>query len=242
MNRTVHKFCAWSGIPMIVLMGIGFVLLAGFIPAPSPGQSVGETAQLIIGDRSSIRWGMIIMLAGVPLLMPLFTEIAIQMARIEGRYPALAMLEFSLGALLLLLFIFPVMFWQIAAYRVDRQPELIQLLNDMAWIPFLAATSTVVLQLTCYGIAILLDKRERPIFPRWLGYFQIWVAMMFTPATFVVFFLDGPLAWNGIFAFYLPLGVFGAWLIVNSIYLSKAVDTMNGDESVPADIRVIASR
>jgi hypothetical protein len=154
------------------------------------------------------------------------------MRRIEGRFPALSMIQFGLGAIFVLEFIYLLFFWQTATFRVDRAPELIQLLNDMAWIPFVGLTSTAVVQVACFGIAVLLDRRARPIFPRWLGYYNLWVALMFTPGTFTVFFKDGPLAWNGIVAWYLPLAVFASWLIINPIYLSKAVDTMEQDEPV----------
>jgi hypothetical protein len=234
MNRTVHKFCAWSGVYVLILMAIGFVLLAGYIPTRSPSQSAAETAQFLLNNKDRIRWGMILTMAAAALLQPFYTEITLQMRRIEGRYPALALIQFGLGTLLVLEFIYLIFFWQTAIYRVERAPELIQLLNDMAWIPFVGLSSTVVLGVAAFGIAILLDRRERPVFPRWLGYFNLWCALMFTPGTFNVFFQDGPLAWNGIIAWYLPVTVFAIWLVVISIYLSKAVDTMEDDEPVGA--------
>jgi len=232
MNRTVHKFCAWSGVLLLIIMAVGFVLMAGYIPTRSPSQSATETAQFIIGNRTTIRWGMIVTMFSAALLQPFYTEIALQMRRIEGRYPALALIQFGLGTLLVLEFIYLIFFWQTATYRVERSPELIQLLNDMAWIPFVGLSSTVVLGVAVFGIAILLDRRSKPVFPRWLGYFNLWCALMFTPGTFNVFFHSGVLAWNGILAWYLPVAVFATWLVVVSIYLSKAVDTMDLDTSV----------
>jgi hypothetical protein len=58
---------------------------------------------------------------------------------------------------------------------------------------------------------------------------------MFTPGTFNVFFHNGPLAWNGIIAWYLPIAVFATWTIINPIYLSKAVDTMDWDALVATE-------
>jgi hypothetical protein len=230
MNRTIHKFCAWSGTLCLITMAIGFVLIAGFVPTRSPGQSALETAQFIIDTRTRIRWGMILSMFSASLLMTYAVSMMIHMRRIEGRHSALAFIQFGLGAIFVLEFIYLLFFWQTATFRVDRAPELIQLLNDMAWIPFVGLTSTAVVQVACFGLAVLLDRRERPIFPRWLGYYNLWVALMFTPGTFNVFFKDGPLAWNGIVAWYLPLVVFACWLIINPIYLSKAVDTMELDE------------
>jgi hypothetical protein len=242
VNRTVHKFCAWSGTLCLITMAIGFIAIAGFVPTRSPGQSAMETAQFIIEHRDRIRWGMIVAMFSSSLLMTYAVSMAIHMRRIEGRYPALAMIQFGLGAIFVLEFIYLLFFWQTATFRVDRAPELIQLLNDMAWIPFVGLTSTAVVQVACFGIAVLLDNRERPIFPRWLGYYNLWVALMFTPGTFNVFFHHGPLAWNGIVAWYLPLAVFASWMIINPIYLSKAVDTMPHDEPVAASAGFAASR
>jgi hypothetical protein len=236
MNRTVHKFCAWSGTLCLIIMIIGFVVFAGFVPTRSPSQSVAETAQFIIENRTRIRWGMILCMFSSSLLMTYTVSMAIHMRRIEGRFPALAMIQFGLGAIFVLEFIYLIFFWQTATFRPERPPELIQLLNDMAWIPFVGLSSTLVLQVACFGIAVLLDTRERPIFPRWLGYYNLWVALMFTPGTFNVFFHNGPLAWNGIVAWYLPIGVFATWLIINPIYLSKAVDSMEDDQPAKANI------
>jgi hypothetical protein len=232
MNRTVHKFCAWSGVLCLLVMAIGFILIAGFVPTRSPSQSAMETAQFIIEHRDRIRWGMIITMAASPLLLTYSVSMVIHMRRIEGRFPALAMIQLGLGAILVLEFIYIVFFWQTATFRVDRAPELIQMLNDMAWIPFVGLSSTLVAQVLLFGIVLLLDRRERPIFPRWLGYYNLWVALMFTPGTFNVFFHNGPLAWNGIVAWYLPLSVFATWMIINPIYLAKAVDTMDLDAPV----------
>lgn len=236
MNRTVHKLCAWSGVAALVVMGIGFVLLAGFIPTRSPSQSAAETAQFIVENRDKIRWGMILSMFAAALLQPFVTEIALQMRRTEGRYPALAMVQFGFGTLLVLEFIYLDFFWQAAAYRVDRAPELIQLLNDMSWIPFVGLSSTLVLGVGVFGVAILLERGPQRVFPRWLGYFNLWCALMFTPGTFNVFFHNGPMAWNGIIAWYIPVTVFAIWLVVTSIYLSKAVDTMQDAEPTAGDL------
>jgi hypothetical protein len=235
MNRTVHKFCAWSGTLSLALMVVGFVVLAGFIPARSPSQSAQQTAQFLLENRDMIEWGLIVAMFAAPLLMLFAASMSIHMRRIEGRYPALAMAELGLGAILVLEFIYLIFFWQTATYRTDRAPELIQLLDDMGWIPFVGLTSTIVLQVTVFGVAILLDRRERPVFPRWLGYYNLWVALMFLPGTFNVFYQSGPLSRNGIIAWYIPLTVFATWLVITSFYLSRAVDTMADDEPVRFD-------
>jgi hypothetical protein len=216
-------------------LAIGFIPLAGFIPARSPSDSPEQTAQFLLENRDLIKWGLIVAMFAAPLLMPFAASISIHMRRIEGRYPALAMTELGLGAILVLEFIYLIFFWQTATYRADRAPELIQLLNDMGWIPFVGLTSTIVLQVSVFAVAILLDRRDRPVFPRWLGYYNLFAALMFLPGTFNVFYLSGPLSRNSFIAWYIPLTVFASWLLINSFYLSKAVDTMADDETARLD-------
>src|ERR1700758_3575486 len=148
MNRTVHKFCAWSGTLCLALMVVGFVVMAGFIPARPASQSSQQTAQFLLENRDMIKWGLIVSMFGAPLLMPFSASISIHMRRIEGRYPALAMTELGLGAIFVLEFIYLIFFWQTATYRADRAPELIQLVDDMGRRPRGGVPSTIVLQVT----------------------------------------------------------------------------------------------
>ena len=231
MNQKILKMCAWSGVAAIVVMGLGFALIAGFIPPPPPGDSAAQTAKLFIEHANAIRIGMIISMVASALLMPFAVSITLQMRRIEGAHSALAFIQLGMGAIFVLEFIYLIFFWETATFRLDRSPELIQLLNDMAWIPFVGLSSTLVMQSAVFGTAILIDKRGSPIFPRWMGYFNLWAALMFVPGTFNVFFLGGPLAWDGLLAFYIPVGVFVMWMIINSIYLAKAVDHQLLEES-----------
>ena len=224
MNYTISKLCAWSGIAFTVLIGLGFAVLAGFLPPPAPSDTAAQTAQLFIEHKNGIRFGMIVSMVVASFLMPYTVAISLQMRRIEGPFPALSLIQFGNGALFVLEFIYLIFFWQTATFRVDRAPELIQLLNDMAWIPFIGISSTLIMQALVFGWAILIDKRATPIFPRWLGFFNLWSALMFVPGTFNVFFLNGPLAWDGWLAFYVPIAVFVFWMIFNSIYLAKAAD------------------
>ena len=104
---------------------------------------------------------------------------------------------------------------------------------------FVAITSTPVLQTLAIGTAIFLDTRDgRPnaVFPRWAGYLNYWVAMLFLPGTVTVFFHTGPFAWNGLLTWYLPLTVFAIWMVTMSVLLLNAIDAEDAElQSVPAD-------
>lgn len=229
----MQRIFAWSGIVFIVLMALGFVLIGKMVPPPPPGDSAGETAAFFVGNMDRIRLGMIIAAFSACLLVPLSAVISLQMRRIEGDTPLLSMVQFASGTLLSLEFIYLIFFWQTAVFRADRNDELIQLLNDMAWIPYMGLSCTVVMQAVAIGWATLIDNRTRPVFPRWFGYYQIWAAILFTPGTFNVYFHDGPLAWDGLIAFYLPIPVYVSWTILTPVMVLRAIAQQEREEGSP---------
>jgi hypothetical protein len=242
MNRTAMKLSAWSGIAFIILIAIGFWGLADFIPPPSPHDSAAQIAHFFREHKTGIRFGMIISMMASGLLGPFVAVITVQMRRIEGRHSVLAYTWLALGAIFGLEFIYLIFFWQTASFRPDRAATIIQSLNDMAWIPFVGLSSTIILMPAVFGIVILNDKRPTPVFPRWFGYFNLWAATMFAPGSFNVFFHTGPLAWNGLFAFYIPVGIFAIWCVVVSLQVVSAVKLQIAEEeAAPAMSEGIAA-
>lgn len=234
-SLAVQRACAWAGPLFIVLMAIGFVGIARMIPPPAPGDTAAETAKFFLGHAGRMKLGMIVSALAAGLLVPFSAVIALQMRRIEGRYPALSMIQFACGALLSLEFIYLIFFWQTAVFRQDRSHEIVQLLNDMAWIPYIGLSVTVCMQAAALGVAALLDSRPAPVFPRWFGYYQLWAAAFFLPGTFNVYFHDGPLAWDGLIAFYLPIAVYVSWVVLTPVMVFKAINQQEAEEAEGGD-------
>lgn len=231
MNPTILKSCAWSGPLAVFMIGMSF-WLAGFIPIPSPSLSAEQISAMIIADKNVIRAGMILAMMASAFLLPFSAVISIHIRQIEGRYPVLAYTQLGLGAILVLEFIYLLFFWQTATFRIDRSPELIQLLNDMAWIPFVGLSSTLIMQAAIVGLAILIDKKPTPVFPRWLGFFSLFAAFMFLPGSFNVFFMHGPFSWNGLIAIYIPSVIFFTWSILIGKFAASAVDRLASDDLI----------
>jgi hypothetical protein len=233
MNAGTQRLCAWSGIAFVTLFFIGFGGLAGFVPPPSPNENAAQIAQLFTDHTFRIRAGLVLTSLCSALLLPFFAVISVQLKRIEGAASPLAYLQMTAGALACLEFIFPVMIWQAAAFRPGRSPDAIQLLNDLGWLPFLGIVSTAIVQGVAIGIAILRDTRATPIFPRWSGYFNIWAISLLAPGGFIVLFKTGPLAWNGVLAWWLVLAAYFSWIVVNTILLLRAINQQSQDDTNP---------
>jgi hypothetical protein len=206
----------------MALFFVGFVI-SGFLVPPSPQNSAEQMAELFRDHKYPIRIGMIVIMFSAALLGPWVAAVSVQLRRIEGRHSPLADIQLGMGFLLVLEIIFLSMFWQVATFRPERSAESIQLINDLAWIPFAGLTSTVIIQALSIGIAILMDSKTAPVFPRWAGYLNLWAAVVWVGGTFNVFFKSGPLAWNGVIAWYMPIGMYGIWLTAMSSLLLREV-------------------
>ena len=96
-------------------------------------------------------------------------------------------------------------------------------MNDMAWLCFINPVCIIFFQGIAIGLAILMDKRSQPVFPRWFGYFNIWIVIVYLPGSLVPLFKHGPFAWNGVLAWWIPLTLFVIWMITMTRLLLKAI-------------------
>jgi hypothetical protein len=237
MTAKVQRWCAWSGIVFLVLFGIGFCVVAGLVPPPSPNDSAQQIADFYSQHTNLIRAGLLISIFGVPLAFPFVIVISMQMRRIEGSVAPLSYIQLTTGTVGTLIFGFPLMMMQAAAFRPgQRSIEVTQGLSDAAWLPFVGLISLAIVQNVAIAVAIFNDTRPDPVFPRWLGYFNIWVALGFVPGGFTVFFKTGPFAWDGVFAFWVPLVVFSVWSVVMLVALLKAIGQEEREQQLPTGV------
>lgn len=222
-NTRGQRICLWSGPLFVVIFFIGFWPVAGFMPPTAPMMSAADIAAFYQANTQMIRLGHVIIIGASGLMMPFVALIAAQMSRIPGVSPAFMYTQLGAGAAGILLFIIPSLIWSFAAYFPARDPELTALLHGLGWMFFILPFTLAFVQNLAFGIAILLDTSSRPIFPRWSGYFNIWIAIFFMPGVLATFFKAGPFAWNGLFPFWLPASVFGLWFFVVCFLLHSAI-------------------
>lgn len=231
MSTKIQVWCVWTIPIFIVIYLAGFVGLSGFVPPPSPTLSGADLAQMFEQHRNAIRAGQLICLVSSALYLPWCAVMSVQMARVEGRYPVLAWLQFG-GALLLVAFFFLCsMLWTVAAYRPDTDPQTLRMLNDFAWLTFVMVYPEYVIQLVAIALVGFRDKRPQPLLPRWACFATLWVALAGIGGGFATFFTTGPFAWNGLLGFWAPVGFFLVWLVgVIFPLLLKAVKRPDHDD------------
>jgi hypothetical protein len=115
-------------------------------------------------------------------------------------------------------------FWLAGAYRPDTLPDaILQLLYDMAWLLIDLAYSVTSVQMIALGVGFLQDKRNRPLMPKWVCWYSIWVGVMFVAECLMPFFKSGPFARQGILNFWIEFSIFFIYAPVVTWYLVKAI-------------------
>ena len=82
------------------------------------------------------------------------------------------------------------------------------------------------IQALSIAVPILLDKTSPPPIPRWVGYANLWLGILFVPGMLVVMWKTGPFAWNGLLSFWIPAAFFVVWLILLTVQGLHAVRRM----------------
>jgi hypothetical protein len=236
VNATGQRWCVYSGLLWMASLGIGIVLIAGLVPPPAPGLGTQEIARFYVENATRIEVGLVVAILCSAIQFPYPVAVFLQLRRAEGPVAPFAYAQLASGLVGPLLLIFPLFAMAAAAYRADsRDPKIIEALSDLGWLSFVGAGCPVILQVLIIGIAVLRDHGERPVFPRWVGYLNIWSALLFLPGPLVICFTNGPFAWNGVIAFWVPLVVLGIWYVVMSLVLLRAIEDQEATEGATSD-------
>jgi hypothetical protein len=99
------------------------------------------------------------------------------------------------------------------------------LLNDFAWITFVGFYPPGFIQNVAIGWCILTDRNEVQAYPRWVGFANIWIAILFLPGALLPFFHGGPFSWNGIIGFWLVAVAFFGWIVMMWRMTVRAIKT-----------------
>jgi len=168
------------------------------------------------------------LLAAAGLQAPFGALMAIRIRQMEGgRYSPLAYTQLVGTGLAVVAIIMPTFAFAAASYRPERDPQITQALNDLGWLPFVMNWPAATIQCLAIGFAIL--GATHAIWPRWLGYFNLWCAFIFAAGGLVVLFKDGVFAWNGLLAFWMVAVFFGLWFLIMAWQLWVSVAASEGD-------------
>lgn len=230
MNTRNQLILTHSAVVMALMVFVGSFVLPGWLPPPSPSLTPDELAAIFTPDNYRMRIGILLLCFVSPLVVAFAAVIATQLKRIEGKHHVMANLQYVSAAAGLCLFLVPGFIWLAISYRSGNNPEIIMVLNDLAWFMFLAGAAPTILQWLCIGLAIIGDKSATPIYPRWLAYLNFWLAFGAVSGQLIPFVKSGPFAYNGLFGFWSVAAVFFIWVSCTYWYTLRAVRNQAAEE------------
>jgi len=134
MSYRTQRICLWMAPLAMVLFTIGFVIIGGFLPPPSPSLSATEVVAFYGENTNGKRLGLAITMVAAAFTVPFVAALTVQMRRIEGPASPLAFTQLGVGTLGWVAFALPVMILEAAAFRVDRNPDALLAIHDIGWI------------------------------------------------------------------------------------------------------------
>lgn len=221
MDTKAQITCLWAGLVMVCGLGVGLIT-AGWLPPPDPDHSADEIAQLYLDDQDKIRVGILIAFFATPFALPFFVVVAMHM-RVNGRWTSWSLVQLGCAALGLVSTLVACFLYLAATYQPEeRTPGELQLLHDVGWLNLIGNVAPTIVQ--CAAIAAFVFTRDdQTALPRWAGYFNLWWALLLVPGLFVYCFDTGPLAWNGIFTFWLGAAFVAVWYPTMFLLLRRSI-------------------
>ena len=219
-----ERIIYWTWVPLVAILVASFVLFPGFIPPVSPRASAEEVAAFYRNDLSRVRYSMILFNWFGVALIPVVLLIAERMRGMAHRTPVLRYCVIGVAGGAPIVFLTSTVFWLLAAFRPERSPELTLLTNDLAWITFTCGVPFLVALFLFIALAVLWDEQAQPVFPRWVGWFNVAMAAAVAPAGFAGLAMSGPFAWDGVVSFWVKNAAFALWIVVMAKALWPALE------------------
>ena len=208
-------FPAWYG-----LFGVIICVLTRVTPPPRPDVTAAEKVAFFTAHHLTIQIGftvLLVLLGGAAMTNRL---VAYQMKRMSvGSVFAYGYIG-GMGVGAVPGFLLVTVCFLTAAFRPDRDPELISLLYDLGMLSYNGSLGCFSVAYLVLAVAILYDRNN--IFPKWFAYVSIWQIITEIIATQMFVFRSGPFAWNGSIAFWWAVVVFSVWLVALIALLRQA--------------------
>lgn len=231
-NIRTQLVALWISAVSALILLVAFIAFPGFWPPMSPRLTAEEVAAFYRDHTAWIRFSMITFnLCGI-MLLPFFCVVVVQMKRMATASWAFAYCYLSAAVSGATIFALADIFFGVAAFRPDRDPDLIMLLNDLGWIVFIAPVGMVVAQNLMLALAVYYDNGPNPVFPCWVGHLCLFTILAMVPSACAAVCMSGPLAWDGVVSFWLRNGGFASFVVIMFVVVRTAVHRQAIEEGV----------
>ena len=224
MTERAQTIMIWWALIFMTIFGFAWWGLLDMMPPPPATWTPNEVAAFYVEHGFKIKLGALIASWTSAFMVPFSVVVAVQMARLEKGTPVWSILQFAGGILMSIFLVLPPIFWGIAAYSPERAPEVTALMHEIAMLTLVTTDQFYIFQMVAMAYVSLTQTADaHSPFPRWIGFFTIWSALIFEVGAIAFIPKTGPFSWNGLFVFWFPLVIFGAWVTTISVSMLQAL-------------------
>lgn len=225
ISAATQRQLIWISIALSVTFSIGYVM-TGFFPPPKPLLSAEEVTAMYQAHNLQTQLGVVLCLLSGGFLMVWGVAVSGQMARVEKGVPLWAILQALSAAMGGLIFTLPLLYVGVAGFMPTRAPEITLLMHELAFLTLITPVTFFPFQalpVAMVSLSAANRSAQHSPFPRWLGFFTLWMLATAELGTAAMIFKQGPFAWNGFFTFWLPLTNYGIWYTMLTVLMFRAI-------------------
>jgi hypothetical protein len=215
-------FAWWVMVVFYNLYGVLFFFVTRVQPPPSPAWDTPTVVRWFDDHGHGIIVGFAVVFLVAGMCAPMNALLAYSMRRMSvSRIFAYSyLIIYALAAVPGMLVM--AMAMTVAAFRPDRDPEIISWLYDFGFLSFSGTMGVFLIGSLVYMVAILLDKNR--VFPKWFGYLGLCNALTEVVVAPAWIFSRGAFAWNGAIAWWINMVVFMLYTGVFIVLLRKMIE------------------
>ena len=221
-NQNFDLACAWSGF-IYVICSFVFFFTSGNFPPAKPSLTAEETVQHYRKHDVGYKVGSAFFVISGAFYGSFTAAMSNQMYRIPGVSHTAIAAQLSSGAWACITFSLPAIFFATTAYRLERDPQITQALNDLSWMMTFMPFAPFIVQNWAFAFAIFCDNRPKKLYPHSIGWVNAISPLFLSFGIGMHCAKTGPFAWNGALTFWLTAVVFGIQSIVNIIFTIRAI-------------------
>jgi hypothetical protein len=220
-TQTILVYWAWAFASAYFL---AYCFLIKLLPLPPATLGAAEVADFYARNSTQILIGAAVCSWTGAFTIPLAIVIALQMARLENGFPIWSIVQLAGGVMMSVFTVLPPMLWGVAAFTPARFPDVTLALHELGNLSFIATDQYFIFQFIALAVVCLTQRVDATSpFPRWLGFLTLWAAFTIEIGVAAFLFKTGPFAWNGLFVYWVPLVMFGAWFMTTCLNLIRAL-------------------
>lgn len=215
-------FAWWVIVIFYQLYGVLFFIITRAQPPPSPAWDTPTVVQWFDERHLGILagFGVVFLISGMCAPMNALLAYSMRRMSVSPVFGYSYLIMYSLSAIPGMLVMAIAM--TVAAFRRDRDPELIHWLYDFAFLSFSGTMGVFLIGSLVWMVAILIDKNR--VFPKWFGYLGLCNALTEVVVAPAWIFQRGVFAWNGAIAWWINMVVFVTYTGVFIVLLRKMIE------------------